>query len=201
MHLGEMVEKIKYAANNCKQNNFTQEVFIMKKIKIIVAMLIAIIIMGTANVFAATTNELINEVYSIGSKYGLTNSDKVKIERYLRDNPVTEAEADKLIEKAKEIDSIMQKAGTTDITKLSEEDKSKIKEIAEEAASILNLTLTIKNGKIEIYKDGKLIEVVSIERGKLAYTGNNNFMVYGIIAVAVIALATLLVVKKRNVNA
>ena len=86
----------------------------MKKIKIIVAMLIAIIIMGTANVFAATTNELINEVYSIGSKYGLTNSDKVKIERYLRDNPVTEAEADKLIEKAKEIDSIMQKAGTTD---------------------------------------------------------------------------------------
>ena len=25
MHLGEMVEKIKYAANNCKQNNFTQE--------------------------------------------------------------------------------------------------------------------------------------------------------------------------------
>ena len=74
----------------------------MKKIKIIVAMLIAIIIMGTANVFAATTNELINEVYSIGSKYGLTNSDKVKIERYLRDNPVTEAEADKLIEKAKE---------------------------------------------------------------------------------------------------
>ena len=151
----------------------------MKKIKIIVAMLIAIIIMGTANVFAATTNELINEVYSIGSKYGLTNSDKVKIERYLRDNPVTEAEADKLIEKAKEIDSIMQKAGTTDITKLSEEDKSKIKEIAEEAASILNL----------------------IERGKLAYTGNNNFMVYGIIAVAVIALATLLVVKKRNVNA
>ena len=99
----------------------------MKKIKIIVAMLIAIIIMGTANVFAATTNELINEVYSIGSKYGLTNSDKVKIERYLRDNPVTEAEADKLIEKAKEIDSIMQKAGTTDITKLSEEDKSKNK--------------------------------------------------------------------------
>ena len=75
----------------------------MKKIKIIVAMLIGIIIMGTANVFAATTNELINEVYSIGSKYGLTNSDKVKIERYLRDNPVTEAEADKLIEKAKEI--------------------------------------------------------------------------------------------------
>ena len=40
----------------------------MKKIKIIVAMLIAIIIMGTANVFAATTNELINEVYSIGSR-------------------------------------------------------------------------------------------------------------------------------------
>ena len=120
----------------------------MKKIKIMITILVAIMVFGTVNTFAASTSQLINEVYSIGSKYGLTSSDKVKIERYLADNPVTEEEADALIAKAKEIDNIMKEEGVTDITKLSEEAKSKIKDIANSAASILNLTLNIKYVKI-----------------------------------------------------
>lgn len=173
----------------------------MKKIKIMITILVAIMVFGTVNTFAASTSQLINEVYSIGSKYGLTSSDKVKIERYLADNPITEEEADALIAKAKEIDNIMKEEGVTDITKLSEEAKSKIKDIANSAASILNLTLTIKDGKIEIYKDGKLIEVVSTNRGKLVYTGNNNFIIYVTIAVAIVALATIVIARKKKINA
>ena len=173
----------------------------MKKIKIMITILVAIMLFGTVNTFAASTSQLINEVYSIGSKYGLTSSDKVKIERYLADNPVTEEEADELIAKAKEIDNIMKEEGVTDITKLSEEAKSKIKDIANSAASILNLTLTIKDGKIEIYKDGKLIEVVSTNRGKLVYTGNNNFIIYVTIAVAIVALAPIVIARKKKINA
>ena len=95
----------------------------------------------------------------------------------------------------------MKEEGVTDITKLSEEAKSKIKDIANSAASILNLTLTIKDGKIEIYKDGKLIEVVSTNRGKLVYTGNNNFIIYVTIAVAIVALATIVIARKKKINA
>lgn len=173
----------------------------MKKIKIMITILVAIIVLGTVNTFATSTSQLINEVYSIGSKYGLTSSDKVKIERYLADNPVTEEEADELIAKAKEIDNIMKEEGVTDITKLSEEAKSKIKDIANSAASILNITLTIKDGKIEIYKDGKLIEVVSTNRGQLVYTGNNNFSIYVTIAVAIVALATIVIARKKKISA
>ena len=56
MHLGEMVEKIKYAANNCKQNNFTQEVFIMKKIKIVIAIIGCFVVLNSLTISASAAN-------------------------------------------------------------------------------------------------------------------------------------------------
>ena len=53
MHLGEMVEKIKYAANNCKQNNFTQEVFIMKKIKFVIAIIGCFVVLNSLTISAS----------------------------------------------------------------------------------------------------------------------------------------------------
>ena len=142
------------------------------------SIIITVMLIGAINVKAASNTELINTVYNIGSKYGLTSADKVKIERYLADNPVTEQEAYSLISKAEEIDAIMKEAGVTDPTKLSQEDKDRIQSIANEAASVLKVSLVIKNGNVEIYKDGKLIENVSINNGKLAYTVNNNYLIF-----------------------
>ena len=45
--------------------------------------------------------------------------------------------------------------------------KNKIKTIANEAASIVGLTLTFKNGTVEIYKDGKRIEELSTANNKI----------------------------------
>lgn len=56
MHLGEMVEKIKYAANNCKQNNFTQEVFIMKKIKFVIAIIGCFVVLNSLTISASAAN-------------------------------------------------------------------------------------------------------------------------------------------------
>ena len=165
------------------------------------SIIITVMLIGAINVKAASNTELINTVYNIGSKYGLTSADKVKIERYLADNPVTEQEANSLISKAEEIDAIMKEAGVTDPTKLSQADKDRIQSIANEAASILRVSLVIKNGNFEIYKDGKLIENVSINNGKLAYTGNNNYVIFGISAVAIVALVIVCIMKKRKINA
>ena len=173
----------------------------MKKLLMIMSIIITVMLIGAINVKAASNTELINTVYNIGSKYGLTSADKVKIERYLADNPVTEQEADSLISKAEEIDAIMKEAGVTDPTKLSQADKDRIQSIANEAASILKVSLVIKNGNAEIYKDGKLIENVSINNGKLAYTGNNNYVIFGISAVAIVALVIVCIMKKRKINA
>ena len=173
----------------------------MKKILVMMSIIIAVMLIGAMNVNAATNAELVNKVYSIGSKYGLTSADKVKIERYLADNPVTEAEADTLISKAEEIDSIMESAGVTDPTKLTQADKDRIQSIANEAAAILDVSLVVKNGTVEVYKDGKLIESASVNNGKLTYTGSSNYVILGSLAVAIVALVIVCVMRKRKVHA
>lgn len=173
----------------------------MKKILSIgILMVMALALLGGA-VKAATTDTLANDLYELGAKYGMTSADKVKIERYLADNPVTDAQANQVMEKANEAVKIMEEAGTTDVSKLTTEQKNKLKTLANEAASIVGLTLTFKSGTVEIYKDGKLIEVLGSENGKLAYTGNNVNVVLVVSSVAVVALAAVIVARKKFANA
>ncbi len=54
--IANMVEKIKYAANNCKQNNFTQEVFIMKKIKFVIAIIGCFVVLNSLTISASAAN-------------------------------------------------------------------------------------------------------------------------------------------------
>ena len=83
---------------------------------------------------------------------------------------------------------------------LSKEQKAEIKTIANQAASIVDVTLTYKSGSVEIYKNGKLIETVTNNNGKLAYTGNNNLGLV-VSSIAVIALASVAVARKKLANA
>lgn len=151
---------------------------------------------------AATSAELADKLYAKGEKYGMTAADKVKVERYLSENPVTDAQADAILAKADEAIAVMEKAGVTDYTKLTTAQKNEIKAIAQSAAELIDVKLVFKTGTVEIYnKDGKLIESVSLNGGKLAYTGNNVNTVIGVSVVAIIALAIGVVTKKRIANA
>ncbi len=94
----------------------------------------------------------------------------------------------------------MDNAGVKDFNKLSKEQKAEIKTIANQAASIVDVTLTYKSGSVEIYKNGKLIETVTNHNGKLAYTGNNNLGLV-VSSIAVIALASVAVARKKLANA
>ena len=172
----------------------------MKKIVSSIVMLAIVLTMflGTS-VNAATTNELVDKIYSMGQPYGLTSSDKVRLERFLADNPVTEAEADTLIAKAEEAVAVMENAGATSVSELTREQKNELQGIAKEAASIVGVNLVFKAGTVEIYKDGKLIESISNNYGKLAYTGNNISTVAVVSLVAIFALAIGLVFARRRV--
>ena len=172
----------------------------MKKLLTISILAVMLVLMTITGVNATTNDNLDDTLYNIGSKYGMTKSDKVKIERYLADNPVTESEANAIVAKANEAAKIMDEAGVTDFSKLSEEKKAEIKSIANQAASIVGVTLTYKSGSVEIYKDGKLIETVTNNNGKLAYTGNNNIVLV-VSSIAVIALASVAVARKKLANA
>ena len=128
----------------------------------------------------------------------MTSADKVKVERYLADNEVTDEQASAILAKADEAIAIMDAEGTKDVRELSADAKAKIKAIAQETASTIGLTLVFTSGTVEVYKDGELIDTVTLSNsGKLAYTGNNINVLLVVASVAVIALATTVVVRKR----
>lgn len=172
----------------------------MKKLASIAIIFVMVAILATTVVNAATSSTLANELYALGSKYGMTTADKVKVERYLADNPVTDDQANQVMAKANEAVKIMEEAGTTNVSELTTEQKNKLKTLANEAASIVGLTLTFKSGYVEIYKDGKPIETIGLENGKLAYTGNNVNVVLVVSSVAVVALAVGIIARKKFAN-
>lgn len=57
----------------------------------------------------------------------MTSADKVKIERYLKENPVTDAQANEILAKADEAIAVMEKAGVTNYDKLTKAQKNEIK--------------------------------------------------------------------------
>jgi len=173
----------------------------MKK-TLTIALLAIITIMALATgVNAATSSTLADELYAKGSKYGMTSADKVKIERYLKENPVTDAQANEILTKADAI-AVMEKAGVTNYDKLTKAQKNEVKSIATEAAKIVDLKLVFNKKSVAIYNnDGKLVETVSNTNGKLAYTGNVvNVVVLATTVVALVAVSAV-VARKRIVNA
>lgn len=173
----------------------------MKKIIMMSIIFIMVAMVFTGMVNAATKDSLVNDLYAVTSKYGVTESDKVRAERYVTENPVTDEQANQIYEKIKEAVQVLEDAGETDVTKLNKEQKQKILSICQEAANVIGLTLTYKNGTVEIYKDGKKIDTITFANGKLlVYTGNDMSFVLIASGVAVIALATALIVRKKFSN-
>lgn len=171
----------------------------MKKF-LTVSLLFVILMMAFATVTnAATSATLANELYAKGAKYGMTSADKVKIERYLSENPVTDADADVILAKANEAVTIMENAGAKNYDDLTTAQKEELKTIATAAADVVDVKLVFKAGSVEIYdKDGKLVETVAENNGKLAYTGNNINIVLVVSIIAIIALAITVVAKRKN---
>lgn len=170
----------------------------MKK-TLVISILFAIILMACATVVNATTSStLADEIYSKGKKYGVTSADKVKIERYLSENEVSDEDANQIISKVDEAVAVMEKAGVVKYGDLTQSQRDELKTIAKEAADIIDVKLVYKSGSVEIYDNqGKLIETVAPNNGKLAYTGNDSVnVVLTVSVIAVIALAITVGGKK-----
>ena len=169
----------------------------MKKISMLTLLVIMVLMTVIPVVNAATESELIDKIYAVASKYGVKS--KASLERYFRDYPVTEEQADELIVKLNEADAIAN--GVSDPKKLTAAQKADLQAIANDVARITGATVVFKNGAIEIYQGGKQIERITFNNGKLQYTGN-NMAIYICSGLAIVALASvILVIRKRKVNA
>ena len=176
----------------------------MKKIVTIATIFLMVVMFATTIVSAATKESLVNDLYALTSKYGVTEADKIKAERFLSDNSITDEQANQIYAKAKEAIKVLEEAGVTDVkkldTQLTKQQKLKFQSLCQETADIVGVTLTYRNGTAEVYKNGKKIEVFYFTDGKLAYTGNNINIVLVVSSVAVIALATVYIVRKKKTN-
>lgn len=173
----------------------------MKKLLTISILAVMLVLLAVTGVNATTNDNLAETLYNMGSKYGMTTSDRVKIERYLADYPVTEDEANAIVAKAEEAVAVMEAAGVTDYKELTADQKNQLKSIANEAADIIGVTLVFRTGAVDVYKDGTLIETATLSNsGKLAYTGNNNIVLV-VSAIAAIALVSVAVARKKLANA
>ncbi len=170
----------------------------MKKKLAIWLLVVFFIVIFSVTVNAESAEVLSNKLYNKLAPYGMTNNDRVKVERYLEQYPVTDEEADVVFSMADQMVELMNKAGTNDISKISNEEKQKVKDIAIEAASTVGATLVFKPSWVEIYRDGKLVESVKYSNGKLVYTGNNiNFALITVVLVVVVLTLTLILKKKK----
>jgi len=174
----------------------------MNKVTKVFALVLFMVLALATAVNASANDDLLKELsktYTVGGKeISISAADKVKIERYLADNPVTEAEKDTIISKVNAIVDIMNSENVSDPGKLSAAKKTEAMNLAKEAASAIDLKLVMdtNTNTIDVYNaEGKLLESAKIEQGKLSYTGNSS-IVY--VVVAIIAVAAVVAVKKVN---
>ena len=174
----------------------------MKKVFLSIVLIVFLVIGTSSVVNAVTSKNLADEVYKVGKKYGVTLANKARIERYLSENYVSDEKAEKVLAKAKEVAKIYEKAGVTKFSDLSYENKEKVRAIAIETGKIVDITVKYKGYEIEMYQNGKLIEVARYDGNRLVYTGNTvNYSLIIISSVAGIALIAGLVLRKKFVNA
>lgn len=172
----------------------------MKKILFATILFVMVAVFATTMVNAATGAELPNLIYEKGAKYGVTEGHKVKMERYLSKHPATDAQADAVMAKVDEVVSVLEKAGVTNIGKLSSADLKKVQDLATEAAAILNVKISWDGAKVTIYYNGKVEDVLDFN-DKLSYTGNESNIALVVSSVAVVALAAGFIARKKLANA
>ena len=176
----------------------------MKKILTITLLLVITVAMMATTSMAATNDDLIEYIKAdhkiSGKMVGITAENRVKAERYLKENPVTDSQADAIIAKGNDLIALMESEGVSDPARLSYTGKEKFMALAQQAADVVGAKLVFHPHSVDVYKDGTLIDTVTLG-GKLVYTGNSVNLALVISSIATIALATGFVAKKRFANA
>lgn len=169
----------------------------MKKV-LTVAILLVVALMSATVVNAASAATLGSDLYALGAKYGLTEAEKVKVDRYVAQYNVTDEQAAVVLAKAQEVAKVFEDEGVTTYKALSTAGKNKVIALAKEGAEAVGLTLVVDGDYVYLSKDGKVVDARPMTSSNtLAYTGNSVNMTVVVSLVAAIALVAVIVAKKR----
>ena len=178
----------------------------MKKVLKITLIATILFLCNAVIVSAVTNEELITyakKTFTVaGQQLSLSAENKRKVERYLTTYPVNDTQAGQIKGKIDSAVALMNSAGTANPEKLSEADRDKLLKIGQEAAAIAGATITYNadTKTLSIYRDGVLFDEAStIGDVSLVQTGSDySYMIYTIIAVAVIATASVVIFKMKS---
>ena len=177
----------------------------MKSLLKISLVLVAILLIGTS-VNAATVDEFIAYITSAQtvageSVYLVTDAQVTEIERYLSTNSVSESDLDYLQTKFDEGVAILDAAGVSSYSELTESEKASLVALADEASSQTGIDFVIgSDASVTVYNlDGT---VATTTTGSIIkQTGSSNY-VYAVVAViAIVAVAIALISRRRLANA
>ncbi len=181
----------------------------MKKLQKILVLVAVLMLVLSVKAFAMSQSELIDYISKArsvnGMSFQLSSANKVKLERFFNENPVTEAQAEQIKSKVDETVSYMESTGATSLSTLTQTQKDTVISKANSAASVVGATISYSSTDkaVTVYdKNGKQVEALSVEDGKLVQTGSSNYQYVVIPAVAIIAIAAVVFyINKRKVNA
>ena len=169
----------------------------MKKTLTIVALIMIIAMLTLSGVNAASKETLASDLLNKLQKYGMTEGDKVEVQRYLDSHEVTDEQANEVLAQADELVELMVREKVDNVSKLPQAAKDEAKGIISIAANQVGVSVVFENDKITLKDANGVITTVSVsESGKLSYTGNNVNTILVVSSVAVIALAAVVVAKK-----
>ena len=174
----------------------------MKKIRNIVCLFVAMLLVGTLNVNAMSKDELkakLTKAYTInGATVQATSDQKVEIERYLSQNDVSESDADYIASKIDEAIAIIERGNANSFEKLTKAEKNEIKALLTEVSNNTSVKVTaVKNG-VKVYNlDGTVFTVVTVP--KVKYT--DTYMIIALAGVVSIIGIFVIARKMKKANA
>lgn len=172
----------------------------MKKTILTAVLFVIVTLFATTMVNATTGAELPQKIYDKGAKYGVTQSHKVKMERYISKHPATDEQADQVMAKVDEVVKIFENAGQTNFANLSSADQDKIKNLATEAATILGVKIVWRGTTVDVYYNGQIEETLSFSSTMTNTGDETNYVLVGS-SIAVVALAAGFLLRKKFANA
>lgn len=174
-----------------------------KTLKIMVIAMLLILVATTVQAY--TNDELVTYLTSsktiAGKSVSLSADEKGAVRKYLESNPLSDEDAEAVKNKVDAAIAIMDDAGVTDISKLSDADKDAIVSLANSAAEIAGVTVSVDTAKKTVTVKDSKGKVVFAEdyttRETLTYTGA-NYAMYIVPVVAIIAVAMVVVIKRSK---
>lgn len=150
--------------------------------------------------FVVNANAAVNQKLMDYAKGKVSQADMTRIERFLTQNEVSDADADKIIAKADQIQKILKDANVKSYEELSKAKKQEVFSLAQEAAAIVGATLTYDNSnKVVEVKDAKG-NVYDVQLNPYLKTTGSSNMIYVASAsgVVLVGVAAAIYRKKRN---